>query len=200
MSGPFGVRIKIISGREFSRELVVAASTFLSVPFLTIDPVAADERLWPEFRRALHAFCTRERIDYHEGPTSFSGSCIKPDNTISTGGLFWLALDPEGESVARRIFEANGVSPEESVYHSVRKLNLIEQTIPSPPVRIPFWQKLFSRRLKQPQPAPPSYQEYRNRQPWLTPEQARYYAWFEALYVALIPWGDIIKNIQSDYS
>ena len=34
----------------------------------------------------------------------------------------------------------------------------------------------------------------------LTTEQRQYYLWFEALYEALIPWQDIIKNIQSDYS
>ena len=34
----------------------------------------------------------------------------------------------------------------------------------------------------------------------LTEEQKQYYIWFEALYEALIPWMDTIRNIQSDYS
>ena len=200
MSGPFGVRITVISGQMFSREIVVAASTFLSMRFLSIDPLAAGERTLPEFLQALSSFCIRERIDYFEGPIHFSRSCIQPDPAVSAGGLFWLALDPEGESLARGIFEAGGKSPDERVYGSVHRLSRIEQTIPPPPVWIPLWQKLFSAR-KHPRPAPlPSYQEYRRRYPQLTPERARYFAWFESLYVALIPWGDTIKRIQSDYS
>jgi hypothetical protein len=201
MSGPFGVRMTIISGQMFSRELVVAASTFLSMRFLSIDPVAEGERTRPEFLRALSAFCNREHIDYYEGPLHFSRSCIRPDPAMSTGGLFWLALDPEGEALARCIFEANGTASEEQVYHLVRRLNRIEQMISPPPIRIPFWKNLFSRQLRQSLPTTlPSYQEYRNKYPHFTPEQARYFAWFEALYIALIPWGDTIKNIQSDYS
>ena len=201
MSGPFGVRITVISGQKCSREIVVAASTFLSRTFLTIDPVAADVSLRQEFLAALNTFGSLERIDYYQGPWCFAGKVIQPSNTISTGDLFWLALDKEGESLARDIFEANGESLDKRVYHAVRKLNLIEPIIPPPPHRKPFWQKLFSARPRQPEPGPmPSYQAYRKKLPWITPQQAQYYAWFEALYEALIPWQDIIRNIQSDYS
>ena len=182
MSGPFGVSMTVISGGKFSREMVVAASTFLSRSFLSIYPVATEERIRPEFYQGLLAFCRREKIDYREGPTHFSRECIKPGPTVSTDGLFWLALDPEGEALARSMFEANGVLPEERIYHAVRRLNRLEPTVPAPPARDPLWRRLFS------------------LDPWLAVEQARYYAWFETLYLALIPWGDTIRNIQSDYS
>jgi hypothetical protein len=201
MSGPFGVNITVISGQNYSREIVVAASAFLSMPFLSIDPVATDATIRLDFLTAFNRFVNLEKIDYYEWPRYFDERVIQPSNSISTGDLFWLALDQEGESLAKSIFEANGESPNERVYHFVRKLNLIEQTIPSPPVRQPFWQNLFSRKLKHPESTSlASYQGYRNKQPRLTHEQILYYIWFEALYEALIPWMDIIKNIQSDFS
>lgn len=182
MSGPFGVRMTVISGGRFSCEKAVAACTFLSRSFLSIDPVAAEGKIRTEFRQALHAFCKREGIDYRQGPRHFAGECVRPGPEVSAGGLFWLALDPEGEALASRIFEENAKSPHERVYHSVRRLNRMETAISPPPVREPLWRRLFS------------------LDPWLAVEQARYYAWFETLYLALIPWGDTIRNIQSDYS
>jgi hypothetical protein len=201
MSGPYGVRIKVISGQIYSREIVVAASAFLSMPFLSIDPVATEATLRQDFLAAFNLFVNREKIDYYEWPRYFDERIIQPSNSISTGGLFWLALDKEGESLAKNIFETNKVSSNERVYHSVCKLNLLEQTLPPPPIRKPFWQKLFLGQLIHPDStASPSYHSYMNKQPRLTHLQALYCAWFESLYEALIPWQDLIKNIQSDYS
>lgn len=182
MSGPFGVRMTVISGGRFSCEKTVAACTFLSRSFLSIDPVAAEGKIRTEFRQALHAFCKREGIHYREGPSHFARECVRPDPAVSAGGLFWLALDPEGETLASRIFEANGKSPQERVYHSICRLNGMGTAISPPPARELLWRRLFS------------------LDPWLAVEQARYYDWFETLYLALIPWGDTIRNIQSDYS
>lgn len=158
MSGPFGVRMTVISGARFSCEKTVAACTFLSRSFLSIDPVAAEGKIRTEFRQALHAFCNRERVHYREGPSHFARECVQPSPAVSTGALFWLALDLEGEVMARHIFEANGTVSEERVYHSVRRLNRLETAISPPPARDPLWRRLFS------------------LDPWLAVEQARYYA------------------------
>ena len=201
MSGPFGVSITVISGQNYSREIVVAASAFLSMPFLSIDPVAKDATLRQDFLAAFNLFVNREKIDYYEWPRYFDERVLHISSSISAGGLFWLALDQEGESLAKNIFEANKVLSNERVYRSVCKLNLLEQALPPPPIRKPFWQKLLSGQPMHPDSTrSPAYHTYMNKQPRLTHQQALYCAWFESLYEALIPWQDTIKNIQSDYS
>ena len=95
MSGPFGVRITVISGQKCSGEIVVAASTFLSRTFLTIDPVAADASLRQEFLAALNTFGSLERIHYYQGPRYFAAQVIQPSNTIPTWGKVFNGLVSE---------------------------------------------------------------------------------------------------------
>lgn len=202
MSGPFGVNMTVISGQKFSGEIVVAASTLLSMSYLYINPVAKNVTIRPEFRNVLNIFCYRERVDRRSSPGEFEHRILQPANTISTGGHFWLAFDQEGEILAREIFAAQGKSPNERFYSSVRKLSLLKPFTPPPPqIRQTLWQKLF--------PSSPDPRTFRNsylnlsymdRTTPLTLEQTQYYAWLETLYEALIPWQDTIKNIQSDYS
>jgi hypothetical protein len=205
MSGPFGVSITVIGGQKLSGEMVVAASSLLDMRFLYIDPVATASRLRPEFLNVLRIFRYRERLDPYTPPEEFVQRLVPPSNTLSTEGLFWLALDLEGEALAKDIFVANvanGESPDTQVYHSVHKLNLLVPRLPAPPqVRQTLWQKLFPS-----SPDPRAFRKshlhlsYIDRTTPLTAEQKQYYIWFEALYEALIPWMDIIKKIQSDYS
>jgi len=129
----------MISGQEFSGEIAVAASTFLSMGYLSISLVGKDGSIRPEFLKALDIFGNREGIYYHDGPDKFSKRLIEPSNHISTIDLFWLALDKEGETIAKNIFDANGELPDKVIYRSVHKLNLIEQTISPPPqVHLPL--------------------------------------------------------------
>jgi hypothetical protein len=202
MSGPFGVRIIVISGQKLSGEVAVAASSLLDMRFLSIDPVATTSRLRPEFLNMLQIFRYRERFDRYTEPEAFVQRLVPPSNALPTDNLFWLALDPQGEALAKDIFVANGKSPDKPVYHSVLTLNLLVPTLlPPPQVPQTLWQKLF--------PSSPDPRTFRNsylnlsyvdRTTPLTEEQKQYYIWFEALYEALIPWQDIIKGIQSDYS
>jgi hypothetical protein len=202
MSGPFGVRITVISGQKLSGEVAVAASSLLDMRFLYIDPVATTSGLRPEFMNVLRIFRYRERFDRYTEAEEFVQRLALPSQALSTDGLFWLALDPEGEALAKDIFAANGASPDTPVYHSVHKLNLLVPAL-SPPPQVPqtLWQKLF--------PSSPDPRTFRkshlnlahmDRTTPLTEEQKQYYIWLEALYEALIPCMDTIRNIQSDYS
>ena len=202
MSGPFGVRITVISGQTLSGEVAVVASSLLDMRFLSIDPVAAASRLRPKFLNVLRIFRYRERLDRYTQPEEFLQRLVPPSNALPTDNLFWLALDPQGEALAKDIFVANGKSPDTRVYHSVHKLNLLVPALSPPPqVRQTLWQKLFPS-----SPDPRAFRKshlnlsYMDRTTPLTEEQKQYYIWFEALYEALIPWMDTIRNIQSDYS
>src|SRR5215216_4339643 len=98
MSGPFGVSMTIVSGQKHSGEIAVAAATFLSMGFLSIDLAGTDRIIRDEFLKALDIFGNREGIYYHEGPDCFTKRLIESSDRISTKDLFWLALDKEGES------------------------------------------------------------------------------------------------------
>jgi len=208
MSGPFGVSMTLISGQTHSGEIAVAASTFLSMGYLSIGLVGKDAKIRQEFLKALEVFGTRARIYYHDRPDYFVEKLIEPSNRVSTKDLFWLALDKEGEAIAKSIFSANGDSPDKVVHRSVRKLNLIEQTISPPPqedIPLQVWEESrrrhFSLSLSYRKLKPKvSYQSYMNDNAPLTPEGKLYYEWCEGLYESLIPWQDTIKNIQSDFS
>jgi len=208
MSGPFGVNMTVISGQRFSGEIAVAASTFLSMGFLSISPVAKDTIIRQEFLKALDIFRHREKIYYHERPDYFVERLVKSDTSISTKDLFWLALDKEGESIAKSIFSTNGDLPDKVVYRSIRKLNLIDQTISPPPqehVLLQIWEKCrqqyFSLSISYDKSKQmESYRSYMDKNARLTSEQKSYCAWCEQLYENLIPWQDTIKSIQSDFS
>ena len=170
MSGPFGVRMTLISGGPRSGEVVVAAATFLSMTFLTMDCVCTDRHGRSGFMAALKGFTASRGMDVYQGPDFFAKALVGPGNSLSTKGLFWLALDRAGERLARDIVSANGEPDDGRVYHSVHKLNWIERPISPPPET--------SRPV----------------------EEKAYFVWLEALYEAMLPWREIIKSIQSDFS
>ncbi len=208
MSGPFGVNMTVISGQKYSREIVVAAATFLSMGFLSIRLVANDGTVRQEFLKALDIFKHREGIDYREIPDSYAKRLIEPRHVTFTKDLFWLALDKEGESLAKDILVKNGELPDKRVHQSVHKLNLIEQTIlPPPQVQIPLqsWEecrhKHFSLSVHYHKLKPKeSLLSYMSANAPLSPDEKSYLAWCESLYESLIPWQDNVKTIQSDFS
>jgi hypothetical protein len=208
MSAPFGVHMTLISGQKHSREIVVAACTFLATTYLAIKPVATDGSVRDHFLKALKAFKSKERLDFREKPDYHLERLVEPNNTLSTKNFFWLALDPEGEALARNIFQANGDLPDNRAHRSVKKLNLIEQPIvPPPQVNVPpeMWREsdghYYSLSVDYRKSKPKeSFHSYSSRQTTSTPEQELYYSWFESLYESLIPWQDAIRNIQSDLS
>jgi hypothetical protein len=208
MSGPFGVNMTLIGGGKSSGEIVVAAATFLSMNFLSIRVVALEGKIRREFLMALEVFGEREHLDYQTRPDEFVRRLVKPTYRTDTHGLFWLALDKQGTFLAKAIFRAQGVSRDQSVYRSVRKLNQIESTIappPGEPVLLRVWEEAKQRAFRlsidhHKQKVEQGYRSYMDSRAPLTPEQSRYYVWFESLYEVLIPWQDVIRNIQSDYS
>jgi hypothetical protein len=208
MSAPFGINITIISGRRYSGEIVAAAASFLSMDYLDISPVATDLNVRPEFLKALGIFEQRERLDYRKQPGYFVEKLTEPGASLPSWHFFWLALDPEGEVIARKFLDANGVLPDKRAHQSVRKLNLIEPVVAPPPdalLPLSVWEKsrllhdslsFKYRREKVKQP----YTLYMNENVALLPEQKLYFAWCESLYGSLIPWQDAIRCIQSDLS
>ena len=169
----------LISGGQQSGEIVLAAAAFLSMSFLTIDCICTDRNARVEFLTVLRHFIGRPGVHFYNSPCSSVKALAEPNDSISTQGLFWLALDKEGESLARDIFRANGDSPDARVYHSVHKLNLLEPPISPPPDT----------------PLPVEVWEQESRD-----EEKVYFAWLESLYEAILPWRELIKNIQSDFS
>lgn len=208
MSAPFGVHMTLISGQKNSREIIVAASTFLAMNYLAIEPVADDGVIRDPFLQALEVFEIGSKLEFRERPSFHVGQLVEPGNHLSTKNFFWLALDIEGETLAKHIFQANGDLPDKPAHQSIKKLNLIEQPIAPPPqLVIPpaTWEEsrkqYSSLSASYPQLKPKeSFHSYITRQTTSTREQELYFAWFESLYESLIPWQDAIKNIQSDLS
>ncbi len=208
MSGPFGVSLTVISGQKHSGEIAVAAATFLSMGYMSVDPVGKDRKIRPEFLKILHIFAYREGIYYDKQPEYYAEKLTIPGKDLSTKDLFWLALDLEGEAIAKSIYEANGDLADKRIYRTVNKLNLLAPVVPPPPeasLPLQVWEEtrvhLFClavgyRKVKGKQ----SYSNYMNENVVLLPEQKVFYAWCEDFYESLIPWMDTIKNIQSDYS
>ena len=167
MSGPFGVNMTIVSGQDFSGEIAVAAATFLSMNYLSIHLISTDDHIRPELLSALNIFGNKPGLYYQTQPREFAESLTTMKHKIFSKDFFWLAMDKEGEIIAKKILEENGELPTKKVYQSVHKLNLMESSITHPP---------------------------------LTPEEKSYIEWCASLYESLIPWQNIIKNIQSDLS
>ena len=167
MSGPFGVNMTIVSGQDFSGEIVVAAATLLSMNWLSIHLISTDNHIRPELFSTLNMFGNKPGLYYQTQPREFAERLTTMKDKIFSKDFFWLAMDKEGEILARKILEENGEMPTKRVYQSIHKLNLMEPAITHPP---------------------------------LTPEVKSYMEWCALLYESLIPWQNIIKNIQSDLS
>ena len=135
----------------------------------------------------------------------------KPDGSavlILPGGAYLrVAIDKEGEEIAKEIFKANEEVPGKRIYKTVNKLNFIgERICPPPQLQIPIsdWKKVhglhvqlsirYDRKSGEP------YSLYISKHAPLTSWEKTAVDWCEALYMSLIPWQDTIKNIQSDFS
>jgi len=201
---PHTISIVLISGQANSGELVLAASAFLSsvTEFLYIVPVSTSKSIREEFYLSLDAFRIRECL-YPLQPNYVAPKIVEPHDGTATG-LFWLALDNQGASIAREFFSANGESSEEIVYQSVRKVNLIEQTISSPPEIVTsseFWSQIINelnrvswehRKVKSKKGRQALFDKYVP----MTSKEKVYYLWHKSLYESLMPWARNIDNIQ----
>lgn len=148
MSGPFGLRMILISGQRGSGELVTAAATILSTTFLTIKPFCTDKTIRKEFLDVVAGFQRREKIYFHDGINEYVKNLGELGVDMSTTCFFWLALDEEGYSLAREILTAKGEDPDKRVYQTYRKLNRFEYSLqPMPDVyeaRVGWFKDFYS--------------------------------------------------------
>lgn len=212
MSGPYSFNVTVISGQKDSNLLVVGASAFLYVGWMSLDLISTNKNLKEEIYLCLDIFSKRgyfahqpdilhakyfaERIG-----TNFT------NNSIS-GSLFWIALDKQGYSLAEEFFNQKGIIPKEKVYKSVCKLNLVEHPMPLYPesqVSTEFFRevmhKLYTidrehKEVKWEVGRQALYEKYAP----MTDIEQKYYSWYKLLQDNLLPWRNIIKEIQSVWS
>jgi hypothetical protein len=106
---PSIMTIAIISERSpRGGEIVVAASTILSMTYLTVKPVSNQ---------------TAVRDEFIANPASVNADYAD----------FWLAFDAKGEKLARQIIQKSGRSVEQGKYDFPGMVHLFEHEVPDPP-------------------------------------------------------------------
>jgi hypothetical protein len=120
--------IAIISERgPRGGEIVVAASTILTMTYLTVRPVSTNRTCREEFINAC-------RVMVRNGtPKKYMGRIAKPSSLDAEYADFWLAFDANGEAMARQIIQNSGKSVEKGKYDFPGMVHLFEYTVPDPP-------------------------------------------------------------------
>ena len=120
--------IAIISERNLrSGEIVVAASTILTMTYLTVKPVSSNTACRDEFINACRA------VVRNGTPKKYMGKIANPLSVNAEYADFWLAFDTQGEMRARQIIQDSGKSVEKGKYEFPGLVHLFEHTIPDPP-------------------------------------------------------------------
>jgi hypothetical protein len=108
-------------------EIVVAASTILSMTYLTIKPVSTQTAVRDEFINAC-------RMTVRNGiPKKYAARIENPASLNADYADFWLAFDKKGEKTAREIIKNSGRSVEEGKYDFPGLIHLFEHEVPDPP-------------------------------------------------------------------
>ena len=125
---PSIMTIAIISERSpRGGEIVVAASTILSMTYLTVKPVSSNTACRDEFINAC-------RMTIRNGiPKKYAGRIANPALLDAEYADFWLAFDTKGEKLARQIIQKSGQSVEIGKYDFPGMVHLFEHEIPDPP-------------------------------------------------------------------
>lgn len=120
--------IAIISERKpGGGEIVVAASTILSMTYLTIKPVSTQTAVRDEFINAC-------RMTVKNGiPKKYAARIANPALLDAEYADFWLAFDAKGEKIARQIIQNSGRSVDEGQYDFPSMVHLFEHEVPDPP-------------------------------------------------------------------
>ena len=120
--------IAIISERKpRGGEIVVAASTILSMTYLTVKPVSTQTAVRDEFINAC-------RMTVRNGiPKKYAARIANPTSLDANYADFWLALDKKGEKLAREIIQNSGRSVEKGEYDFPGMVHLFEYEVPDPP-------------------------------------------------------------------
>jgi hypothetical protein len=212
MSGPYSFTITVISGQDNSGLLVSGASAFLYRGWMSIDPISTNKNLLEELYLCLDIFskrgCFVQQPD--EAHARYFAKRIDTDfvNYSISAGLFWIALDEQGYSLAKELFAQQHGLPDEKVYKSVCKLNLVAQPMPPYPetaVSTEFWRQIYGKLnridwdLHSIKPQKERWKLFEQYMP-MTAIEKEYYSWYKLLHDNLLPWRDTIGRIQSDWS
>jgi len=120
--------IAIISGRDpRGGEIVVAASTILTMTYLTVRPVSTGNRCRDEFINACRAMIPNGT------PKKYAAKIANPASVNAEYADFWLAFDSKGAELARQIIQNSGKSIEKGNYDFPGMVHLFEHTVPDPP-------------------------------------------------------------------
>jgi len=120
--------IAIISERDpRGGEIVVAASTILTMTYLAVKPVSTYNTCRDEF---INACRTMVRSGT---PKKYMGKIADPYSLNAEYADFWLAFDKKGEKMAREIIQNSGKSVEKGKYDFPGMVHLFEHIVPDPP-------------------------------------------------------------------
>jgi len=120
--------IALISERDSrAGEIVVAASTILTMTYLTVKPVSTDNTCRNEFINAC-------RMTVRNGiPRKYMKRIANPSAIDAGFADFWLAFDKKGEKMAKKIIENAGESTEDGKYDFPGRVHLFEHLVPDTP-------------------------------------------------------------------
>jgi len=120
--------IAIISERgPRAGEIVVAASTILTMTYLTIKPVSTHNTCREEFIIACRSMV-------HNGtPKKYTAKIANPASVDAEYADFWLAFDAKGEKTAKQIVQGAGNLSEKGRYDFPGMVHLFEHTVRDPP-------------------------------------------------------------------
>jgi hypothetical protein len=136
--------IAVISDRDTrAGEIVVAASTILTMTYLTVKPVSSEKTCRDEFINACRATVRNGT------PKKYAAKIANPALVDADFADFWLAFDKKGEKLARQIIQDSGKSVEDGKHGFPRLVHLFEYMVPDPPEvgDIKPWVRLFAEQL-----------------------------------------------------
>jgi hypothetical protein len=120
--------IAIISERDTrAGEIVVAASTILTMTYLTVKPVSTDTTCRDEFINACRAMVRNGT------PKKYAAKIANPALLNAEYADFWLAFDKKGEKLAKQIIQNSGKTVEKGNYDFPGLVHLFEHIVPDTP-------------------------------------------------------------------
>jgi predicted DNA-binding protein (UPF0278 family) len=137
--------IAIISERDSrAGEIVVAASTILTMTYLTVKPVSTDNTCRDEFINACRT------VVRNGTPKKYMKRIANPSKVDAEFADFWLAFDKKGEKLAKQIVENSGESVVKGKYDFPTMVHLFEHIVPDTPKDgdIKLWVSTFAEQLK----------------------------------------------------
>lgn len=197
----------IISGQKNAGEVVTHASAFLHMEYLYITPVSTNLHVSDDFDVPISIYLKRDySVRYHN--PGYHKKLVLPDDNLSNMGLFWLAIDKEGYSIARQIVSRNNLSPDEKIHNTVLRVNLITPEISPCPNIIAssrFWLKIRSALYQAEQKYPGRKSKEGRKKIFekhvpISSIEKGFFSWYKLLHERLEPWKKTIKNIIIDMS